>query len=515
VTAPVLMVQGTASGVGKSVLVAALCRVLRRRGLRVAPFKAQNMSNNAAVTADGGEIGRSTAVQAAAAGTEPSVAMNPILLKPEADARSQVVVLGRAAGSLSARAYLDQTGSLWPVVADALDGLRARFDVVVAEGAGSPAELNLRDRDIVNMRVARHADAAVLLVGDIERGGVFAQLLGTLDLLEPADRRLVRGLVVNRFRGDPSLFADGADLIAARAGVPLLGVVPMVDNLSLPEEDGAVLEAATPTGAAGAIPIVVVRLPRIANFDEFAPLGREAGVVLEYSDRPERIGDADLVVLPGTKATVADLAWLRRRGIAEALVAAQATGTPILGVCGGYQMLGRAIHDPLGVEGPPGSVTGLGLLPHETTFRRGKRVARVGGTVIAERGPLAAAAGLPFSGYEIRAGWPDPLGQWRPVLRIDDGSDQSAAGMDGLVDDEGSVTGTSVHGVLEEPVIRQAVVGWLRRRAGGQGRSTESRYARSAAVHPADPIDRWADVVESCLDMEPILAMLPAGRVRR
>jgi dethiobiotin synthetase len=298
VSAPVLMIQGTASGVGKSVVVAGLCRLLRRRGLRVAPFKAQNMSNNAAVTADGGEIGRSPALQAAAAGTEPTVEMNPILLKPEADATSQLVVLGVAHGSRNARDYLARTDELWPAVAGSLAALRTRFDVVVAEGAGSPAELNLRARDIVNMRVAREADAAVLLVGDIDRGGVFAQLLGTLDLLEPPERARVKGLIVNRFRGDPSLFADGVRILEERSGLPLLGVVPMVPNLDLPEEDGAALERRPEEmGTPGQLRVVVVRLPRIANFDEFAPVGPRAGVASGVrrpagADRGSRSGRA-------------------------------------------------------------------------------------------------------------------------------------------------------------------------------------------------------------------------------
>ena len=508
-TAPVLMVQGTASGVGKSVVVAGLCRLLRRRGLRVAPFKAQNMSNNAAVTADGGEIGRSTAVQAAAAGTEPTVEMNPILLKPEADATSQLVVLGVAHGSRNARDYLARTDELWPAVAGSLAALRTRFDVVVAEGAGSPAELNLRARDIVNMRVAREADAAVLLVGDIDRGGVFAQLLGTLDLLEPPERARVKGLIVNRFRGDPSLFADGGRILEERSGLPLLGVVPMVPNFDLPEEDGAALERRPKEmGTPGQLRVVVVRLPRIANFDEFAPLAREPGVALEYADRPERIAGADLVVLPGTKAAVTDLAFVRERGIADALVAARSHGTPILGVCGGYQMLGRCIHDPHGIETTPASVLGLELLPHETVFRSEKRVAQVRATVVARRGIFASALGQTVDGYEIRVGWPTHPGESGAVLRIEPSG--SVAGDDeGAVSEDGLVTGTSVHGLFEDAAMRRAAVSWMRQRRVPIGSTPPDPAAAGKAV---DLIDRWADVLAHSLAVDRIISMLrPRG----
>jgi adenosylcobyric acid synthase len=332
-------------------IAASLCRILRRRGVRVAPFKAQNMSLNAAVTADGGEIARSIAVQAAAAGIEPTVDMNPILLKPEADTRAQVIVRGRVWSTLDARAYFAGGIDLWPTVTESLDRLRDMYEIVVAEGAGSPAELNLRDRDLVNMRVARHAEAAVLLVGDVDRGGVFAQLIGTLDLLPPGERALVRGLVVNRFRGDPTLFEDGVRILEKRSGLPVLGVVPMVRDIGLAEEDSVPLDDRRPGRSdAEALRIVVVRLPHIANFDDFDPLTRESGVDVVYAERAEQFRGADLVVIPGSKSTIADLAWLRSRAIANVLGDLPARGTPVMGVCGGLQMLGRAIHDPDGVE---------------------------------------------------------------------------------------------------------------------------------------------------------------------
>ncbi len=515
-SAPVVMVQGTASGVGKSAVAAGLCRILRRRGLRVAPFKAQNMSNNAAVTADGGEIGRSTAVQAAAAGVEPTVEMNPVLLKPEANARSQVVVLGRVWATLGARDYVRHTPDLWPVVVDSLDRLRARYDVVVAEGAGSPAELNLRDWDIVNMRVARHSGAAVLLVGDIDRGGVFAQLLGTLDLLPPEERALVRGLVVNRFRGDRSLFADGIRLLEGRSGLPVFGVVPTVRDLGLAEEDGAVLEKQRPTVPQGEsavhLRIAVVRLPRIANFDEFSLLERVGGVVVEYVDRPTRLADADLIILPGTKATIADLAFLREHDLAEAITAARGKRVPILGICGGYQMLGRAIHDPHGVESPPGSVPGLGLLHHETVFERDKRTARVRARVVAADGPLAGARGRLVDAYEIHAGHPIPRrpDAGRTLLRLESRSEAPIDEPEGIMSADGLVLGSSLHGLPEDEAIRRSLVAWLRRRSA----SPPGVVLVDAAAVSGDPFDRWGDVLEASLDIERLLAVsgIPTSR---
>src|SRR5688572_2632004 len=349
--APVLMVQGTASHTGKSTLVTALCRILRQDGYRVAPFKAQNMALNSFVAAEGGEIGRAQALQAEAAGLDPSIDMNPILLKPEADARSQVIVAGRSIGSMAAGEYQRRKLELWPTVTAALDRLRARYDVVVAEGAGSPAEINLQHADLANMRVARHAQAPVLLVGDIDRGGVFASLLGTLELLEPGDKSLVRGFAINKFRGDPAILAPGLDFLVERTGVPMLGVIPYIKDLDLPEEDSLAFdEVMQRTRASDAVEIAVIRLPRIANFDEFAPLAAEPAVHLRYVERADELGQPDFVIIPGTKTTVADLEWLRTSGLAEGLIRLVDRGTPIMGICGGYQMLGRTIRDPHGSE---------------------------------------------------------------------------------------------------------------------------------------------------------------------
>src|SRR5262245_58039095 len=365
--AQLLMIQGTSSSVGKSLLTAALCRSFARRGVRVAPFKAQNMSNNAAVCADGAEIGRAQAVQAAAAGIEPTADMNPVLLKPEADSRSQVIVLGRPWQTLRAANYYRRKEELWPIVTAALDRLRAAYELVLIEGAGSPVELNLRHLDIVNMAVARHARAPVLLVGDIDRGGIFAQLLGTLALLEPEERALVRGLVVNKFRGDRTLFADGVRILEERGGVPVLGVVPHLPALAVPEEDAVALDSFIPRPARGSIDIVVIRLPRIANFDDFDPLAAEPGVTLRYVQTPRELGAPHAMILPGTKSTIAELDWLRATGLADAIRDRVACGAAVVGLCGGYQMLGQMIRDPHGIEAAA-EVAGLGLLPIETIF---------------------------------------------------------------------------------------------------------------------------------------------------
>ena len=504
-SAPVLMVQGTASSVGKSVITAGLCRILRRRGLRVAPFKAQNMSLNAAVTLDGGEIARSTAVQAAAAGLAPTVDMNPILLKPEADMRSQVIVRGKVWGTLRAGDYFRRKLDLWPVVVEALERLRAQYDVVVAEGAGSPVEMNLRDHDIANMRVAVHAKAAVILVGDIDRGGVFAQLIGTLDLLPPEERALVRGTIVNRFRGDPTLFAEGVRFLERRTGLPVFGVVPMVRDLGLAEEDSAVLdEVHRSPGEAGAVAtlrIAVVRLPRVANFDDFGPLARQDGVLVDYVDRPDQIADADLLILPGSKSTVADLQFLRDRGLADAIVAAHRRDTPVIGICGGYQMLGQEIRDPERIESSEAQVRGLGLLPHVTTFVREKQTCRVRARLVGTIGPLAMALGREIYAYENHAGRTrviEPSAVEAP-LRIVERSGAPADELDGAIGEDGLVLGTYLHGLFDDDVVRQSLIGWLLARRGGRRPVTPA--VDGNRTNQADPYERWADILASALDL--------------
>jgi adenosylcobyric acid synthase len=386
-----LMVQGCTSGAGKSFLTAAICAALCADGVRVAPFKAQNMSNNAGVTADGLEMGRAQIVQARAAGIEPDVRMNPVLLKPEADDRSQVIVLGHVDPALSAVPWRQRSAALWPTARTALDSLLDDYDVVICEGAGSPAEVNLADSDYVNMAVARHCDAPVLLVADIDRGGAFAHLLGTWHCLEPADRTRLAGFVLNRFRGDASLLAPGPQWLEDRTGVPTLGVVPMLD-IEVPEEDGLAAPPRPTVGETGFI--AIVGLPRISNVDEFAALG----ALLRWARTPADLTGAAAIVLPGSKSVIADLEWLRESGLGGAVTRASDAGIPILGICGGMQMLGRRLHDPDGVEshaGPEGAI-GLGLLDLETTWATDKITAQV------ETHELHT--GLPLQGYEIHHG---------------------------------------------------------------------------------------------------------------
>jgi adenosylcobyric acid synthase len=486
-SAPVVMVLGTASSVGKSTLVAALCRIAARRGLRVAPFKAQNMSNNAAVTADGGEIARSTATQAAAAGIDPTVAMNPILLKPEGERRSQVIVRGRPSFTSDAADYWRRKGQLWDVVAASLDTLRDEYDLVIAEGAGSPVELNLKPCDIVNTRVARYAQARTLLVGDIDAGGIFAALLGTLMLLEPEERALIRGLVVNRFRGDPALFQEGIAILEQRSGLPVLGLVPWLADLGLPEEDAVALERPRRAGGRAELTIAAIQLPAIANFDDLDPLAREAGVAVRFVERPEQLAGAAAVIIPGTKHTLAARRWLRERGFDAAL---RAFGGPIVGICGGYQLLGERISDPEGVEGRGGDEPGLGLLPVTTVFVSAKQTARVAGT-----SQLPWARGLSLHGYEIHAGTSSRGAGARPALTISERLGQACADADGCVSADGRVWGCYVHGLFASDAFRRAWLGTL----GWRG---------DAGTASPDPFDRLADHVEAHLDPEQLAALL-------
>lgn len=494
-TARAIMVQGTASSVGKSLVVTALCRLFRRAGLRVAPFKAQNMALNSAVSADGGEIGRAQAVQAEAAGIAATVDMNPILLKPEGEARSQVVVLGRPVGSFGAGDYHARKPELRQVVADALGRLRERVDLVVIEGAGSPAEVNLKDRDLVNMAVARMADAPVLLVGDIDRGGVFAAFVGTLELLEPDERARVAAFVVNKFRGDRRLLEPGLDFLTRRTGVPVLGVLPWVRALRIADEDSVSLEdrrRARPRRP-GALDVAVVRFPRISNYDDLAPLEHEAGADVRWVEDPRDLAGADLVVLPGSKCTADDLAWLRRSGLAAEVRQRALDGVPVLGICGGCQMLGTSIEDPHGVESPHPRAEGLGLLPLRTRFGRTKVTARTRARTASAS--LLGPAGRAVRGYEIHMGEVEPLPGARPAFEILERNGGRAAIPDGAVSPDGAVVGTLLHGILEDDGLRGALLAGLRARRGGAEAPAAAPIARRE-----DEYDRLADHVLANLD---------------
>ena len=477
-----LMIQGTGSNVGKSLLVAGLCRAARLRGIRVAPFKPQNMSNNAAVTADGGEIGRAQALQARAAGLEPSVHMNPVLLKPETDRAAQVVVQGRAVTRAAAADYAGLKPQLMGSVLDSFNRLSAAHDLVLVEGAGSPAEVNLRPRDIANMGFARAANVPVLLAGDIDRGGVIAQIVGTQAVIDPQDAAMIRGFLINRFRGDPSLFDAGRAFIAARTGWPDLGLVPWFpDAARLPAEDAADLRQTRGGGVkgGGTLHVVCPMLSRIANFDDLDPLAAEPGLRLTMVAPGQALpGDADVVILPGSKSTRADLAFLRAQGWDIDLMAHLRRGGRVLGICGGYQMLGRMIHDPHGHDGTPGSDAGLDLLDVETHMAPDKRLTRIEGEALGQR----------IEGYEIHMGrtlGPDCA---RPFAHIPQ--------PDGAVSADGRVAGTYLHGLFASDAFRAA---WL----AGLGQSSALDYG--AGVE--EVLDRLAAHLETHLDVGRLFAL--------
>ena len=502
-TGRVLMVQGTASHVGKSVLVSALCRIFRQDGFRVAPFKAQNMSNNSYVTLDGGEIGRAQAVQAEAAGVDARVEMNPILLKPEADHTSQVVLLGRPLRSARARDYFGLKAQLWESVHTSLDTLRSEFDIVVIEGAGSPAEINLKATEIVNMRVARYANAPVLLCGDIDRGGVFASLVGTLELLEPEERELIKGFVINKFRGDEGLLTDGLIWLEQRTGIPVIGVVHHFRDIHIPEEDSVALDIPARSRDKSLLDIAVIQVPHISNFDDFDPLARESGVSLRYIDSPASLGHPDLVILPGSKTTIPDLTWMESQGLTGAIRSLRQKGTAIIGICGGYQMLGTRLYDPEGVESPMHQTDGLGLLPMTTVFAGTKETHRVRAEVVEDAGLLQGARGAPITGYEIHMGRTTGEGTKAP-FRIRDRSDVPITGdttFDGAIDASGQVLGTYLHGLFHNGQLRQALLQELARRKGVTLPVTGGELVIDREY------DKLADWVRSSLKMDLIYQM--------
>jgi adenosylcobyric acid synthase len=481
-----LLVAGTTSDAGKSVLTAGLCRWLAREGVRVAPFKAQNMSLNSFVTASGAEIGRAQAMQAAAAGIEPDARMNPVLLKPGSDRRSQVVVLGRAEGEVDAAEYRHRAARLLHVALDSLAQLRREYDVVICEGAGSPAEINLRATDIANMGLARAAGLPVIVVGDIDRGGVFAALHGTLALLEPADQALVAGFVINKFRGARELLEPGVRMLHELTGRASFGILPWTDRLWLDTEDSLALDAGPPASPGpplgnDVLRVSVVRLPRISNFTDIDALAAEPGVLVRFARRPAELADADLVVLPGTRATVADLAWLCDGGLAEVITARAAKRLPVLGICGGYQMLGREIDDE--VESGAGRVAGLGVLPARVAFGARKRLGR----------PAGSCYGARVAGYEIHHG----------VVTLDPGAEPF---LDGCR--TAAVWGTSWHGTLESDAFRRA---FLTEVAALAGRDfTVSPDTDFAALRQAR-LDVLGDLVAEHLDTAALGRLIDGG----
>ncbi len=501
--AKTLMIQGTSSSAGKSLLVAALCRCFARRGIRVAPFKSQNMSNNAAVCQDGSEIGRSQALQALAARVPPHSDMNPILLKPEGNTHSQVIINGRPYGSLSASDYFRRKSQFWSVVTEAVDRLREQYQLVIIEGAGSPSELNLADVEIVNMAVARYCQSPVVIVGDIERGGVFAQLLGTLWLLNAEDRALVKGLIVNKFRGDLKLFDRGVDILEDRGGVAVLGVLPWIDSLYLPEEDAVALQDPKRTAAASCadksaqLDVAVVHLPHIANFDDFDPLANEPAVHLRYVQKSDQLHRRpDVIILPGTKNTIGDLQWLTSSGFAKQIVSCANAGTRVIGICGGYQMLGHTLHNPHRFECPEVTAKGLNLLDVETTFLCEKQTFQVKAVVISDV-VAPGTLGDTLNGYEIHVGKTESHSPWLRLTRCDDRGEQTT--FDGAISADGKTWGCYVHGIFHNDSFRHA---WL---SSLGATSCSSAIANNPIEHS---LDRLADAVERHIDMKQLESMI-------
>jgi adenosylcobyric acid synthase len=479
-----IMFQGTGSDVGKSLIIAGLARALVARGLNVLPFKPQNMSNNSAVAEDGGEIGRAQALQARAARVPPSVHMNPVLLKPQSEVGAQIVVQGRVHGRASAAEYQKLKPELMSFVLDSFARLKRDADIVLVEGAGSASEINLRANDIANMGFARAAAVPVVLIGDIDRGGVIASIVGTKAVLDAEDSRLIRGFLVNKFRGDPALFADGSALIAEATGWEPLGLVPFFPEARLlPAEDALALDGARPAKPGARLKIAVPVLPHIANFDDLDPLDAEPSVDL-VRVRPGHAlpGDADLVILPGSKATIADLAALREAGFDIDITAHLRRGGSVLGLCGGYQMLGRAVHDPDGIEGPPRTAAGLGLLDVETTLSREKRLEKMEGVT---------ADGLPFAGYEMHMGVTQGPDSLRPFAQLAGGAPE------GAVSPDGRVVGTYIHGLLADDRQRSA---WLARFA-----ASDSAVAYESSIEAT--LDKLAAHLEAHVDVDRLVTL--------
>ncbi len=478
-----IMIQGTTSNAGKSFLAAGLCRIFHQDGYRVAPFKSQNMALNSFITRDGLEMGRAQVMQAEAAGKEPDVRMNPILLKPTSDMGSQVIVNGEVMGNLSAREYYRNKRALKPEVQRAYDSLAAENDIIVIEGAGSPAEINLKQDDLVNMGMAKLAGAPVLLAGDIDRGGVFAALAGTMLLLDDTEKPYVKGTVINKFRGDVSILEPGLRMLEDIIHIPTVGVVPYL-RLDLDDEDSLTDRFARREKAA--VDIAVIRLPRISNFTDFNPLEYLDGVSLRYAGSPEELGEPDLIILPGTKNTMGDLSWLRQSGLEAKILRHYAAGKPIFGICGGYQMLGLSISDPSGAE-HGGEISGLGLLPFSTVFAAEKTRTRVSGTVPEVGGIFSGLSGKPYEGYEIHMGV----------------TDTQAA-----VVSEGDVYGTYLHGFFDREEITKAVAEALFRK---KGLDPSHVQAFDIASYKEEQYDKLAEALRQALDLERVYRILEEG----
>ncbi len=505
-----IMVQGTGSGVGKSIIVTALCRIFRQEGYRVAPFKAQNMALNSFATLDGREMARAQVVQAEAAGVLPRVEMNPILLKPNSDTGSQVVVMGRPIGNMTAHEYFSHRDRFLEIIRGAYETLSRDFDVIVIEGAGSPAEINLKDKDLVNMKVAEMARAPVVLVTDVDKGGSFAWVIGTMELLTGAERARVCGFIFNKFRGDPSLIRPGLEMLESRTGLPVLGLVPFVPWLRLDEEDSACLDEGSirlrrkgfkSSNGKADLDIAVIRLPRISNFSDFNALEREPGVRVRYVETEETVGSPDLAILPGTKSTMADLIYVRERGLEGRLRSLVEAGTPVVGICGGFQMLGRDIRDPHHVESHHDFVEGLGLLDTTTTFLPTKATYQAKAEMLDNTLPFFVKG--PLKGYEIHMGITE--GASLPFLRVTERSGKRVEVMDGAVGNDGQILGTYLHGLFDNDSFRTEFLDHLRKRKGMTPKNTRRLKPAATPLNfyrvREEDYDRLAEAVRGSLRM--------------
>ena len=482
--AKVIMVQGTMSNAGKSILCAGLCRIFKQDGYRVAPFKSQNMALNSFITKDGGEMGRAQVVQAEAAGKEPDVRMNPILLKPTTDVGSQVIVGGVVQGNMRAMEYYQRKREYVPAILEAYNSLAAENDIIVIEGAGSPAEINLKQEDIVNMGMAKMVDAPVLLVGDIDRGGVFAQLYGTVELLEPDEKARIKGTIVNKFRGDKAILEPGLETLEKLCGVPVVGVIPYV-HVDIDDED-SLSERFSRNEGTKLLDIAVIRLPRISNFTDFSPFERYENVSLRYVDKVAELHNPDLILLPGTKSTIADLQWLRQCGLEAAIQKASSAGTPVFGICGGYQMLGNSVRDPQQVEAAGiTEIAGLGLLPMETVFEGEKVQTQTSGVFENIPGMLAPLNGMTYEGYEIHMGRSER--KLPPVMG------------------NSRVYGSYIHGIFDAPGITDAILKVICQE---KGIDFEALGTFDMTQYKEIQYNKLADAVRSGLDMDYIYRIL-------
>lgn len=503
--AKAIMIQGTGSHVGKSLIVTALCRIFSQDGYKVAPFKAQNMALNSAITKDGGEIGRAQALQAMAAGIEPTIDMNPILLKANSDMGSQVIIRGKVVGNMSAREYFSFKEKAWEVITSSYRRLSKEYDLIIIEGAGSPAEINLDD--IVNMKVARMADAPVILVGDIDRGGLFASIVGTIDLLSEDDRRRVSGFIINKFRGDESLLKSGIDFLEARNGIPCIGTIPYLKELGLPEEDGVSLEVERGEKKGirieGQIKIGVICLPHISNFNDFDPFKADEGIEVRFLKGAKIDEEIDLIIIPGTKNTIDDLAYLIDSGIADKIREFYHRGGRIIGVCGGYQMLGNSIEDPDHIESSKERIAGLGILPVETRLETEKITSQVKAEMVDNNVLPLTSHVLQLFGYEIHMGRTRLLDGARPIFKIKERSGIEVDIPDGAISYDGRVWGTYIHGIFENDIFRHQLLDGIRQKKGAS-----SSCLNGYNAYLDQNINRLASVVRERIDLSKIHAFI-------